>query len=117
MPSITEELIKNSEKRNSAVNHPRHYNGKCSVECIDAMEIAFSREAVICFCKCNAFKYLWRYRDKGGKVDLEKALWYCDRANTMLNEDEGDAQIDSLVRKIQEHIDNVVEEVKPEGAG
>lgn len=61
------------------VNHPDHYEKFCSLECIEVMEIAFGTEAVIDFCKCNAFKYLWRYQNKNGVEDLEKAMWYCDK--------------------------------------
>ena len=61
------------------VNHPNHYARSCSMECIDAMEITFGIEAVIHYCKCNAFKYLWRYKNKNGLEALEKALWYCNK--------------------------------------
>ena len=44
------------------VNHPKHYEGSTSLECIEAMELAFGRQAVTDFCKCNAFKYVWRYK-------------------------------------------------------
>lgn len=62
------------------VDHPEHYaHGK--IECIDAMESAYGKEAVIHFCLCNAMKYLWRCEHKGSKKkDLEKAIWYIDRA-------------------------------------
>lgn len=58
------------------VNHPAHYEGQTSLECIDVMEIAFGAEAVANFCLCNAFKYLWRYKNKNGREDLDKAAWY-----------------------------------------
>lgn len=61
------------------IDHPAHYEGNTSLECIDVMEIAFGAEAVGNFCLCNAFKYLWRYKHKGGKEDLRKAKWYLDR--------------------------------------
>lgn len=57
------------------VERPEHYtNGK--VECIDAMEDAFEKEAVKSFCLCNAFKYLWRQNKKGHLEDIKKANWY-----------------------------------------
>lgn len=34
----------------------------------------------------NAFKYVWRYKDKNGREDLMKALWYL---NIELKEDDG----------------------------
>ena len=61
------------------VNHPAHYEKSTSLECIDVMEIAFGYEAVTAFCMCNAFKYLWRYKNKNGKEDLDKARWYMKR--------------------------------------
>ena len=61
------------------INHPAHYEGNTSLECIDVMEIAFGAEAVGNFCLCNAFKYLWRYKHKGGDEDVKKAKWYLDR--------------------------------------
>lgn len=61
------------------VNHPAHYEGNTSLECIDVMEIAFGAEATSYFCICNAFKYLWRYKHKNGLEDLEKAGWYLDK--------------------------------------
>ena len=70
----------------SKVDHPAHYN-KGGIECIDAMESAFGAEAVITFCKLNAFKYIWRAGNKEGssKVeDLDKARWYLNRAMEML---------------------------------
>ena len=68
------------------VNHPAHYEGNTSLECIDVMEIAFGAEAVGNFCLCNAFKYLWRHKHKGGKEDLRKAKWYLDRFKVIESE-------------------------------
>lgn len=60
------------------VNHPGHYQGK--VECIDAIEAATEGlvgiEAV---CTGNAIKYLWRWKKKGDKEDLQKARWYINK--------------------------------------
>lgn len=63
------------------VNHPSHYTGDDSgIECIDAIEVAFTPEEVSGFCKINAFKYLWRSGRKGDELeDLKKAQWYLDR--------------------------------------
>ena len=68
------------------INHPAHYEGNTSLECIDVMEIAFGANAVGDFCLCNAFKYLWRYKHKGGKEDLRKAKWYLDRFEVIESE-------------------------------
>lgn len=60
------------------VNRPAHYTSG-GIECIDAMQAAFGDEAVKDFCLCNAFKYLWRHRNKNGVEDLKKARWYLNR--------------------------------------
>lgn len=65
------------------VNHPSHYAGSCSLECFDVMTVCFGYGPVVHFCLCNAFKYLWRYKNKNGSEDLEKAKWYMDRANSI----------------------------------
>lgn len=52
------------------VNKPPHYNNHPSgVECI---QITRHME----FNVGNAIKYLWRYKDKNGIEDLEKAIFY-----------------------------------------
>lgn len=69
------------------VNHPRHYQDS-SIECIDAMRIAFGEDAVLYFCICNAYKYLWRCAYKNEYIkDLEKAKWYIGYASDLLNGD------------------------------
>ena len=57
------------------VNHPAHYNTG-GFECIDVMIDVFGVDAVRDFCRCNAFKYLWRSDKKGGVEDIQKAIWY-----------------------------------------
>lgn len=68
------------------VNHPSHYNqGK--IECIDAMVAAFGVEAVENFCLVNAFKYVWRSRDKNGFEDIDKAIWYLNKVKELNSSD------------------------------
>lgn len=62
------------------VNHPAHYERSTSIECIETMEAMFGSQAVYDFCVCNAFKYIWRHKNKNGFEDLEKAKWYLDKA-------------------------------------
>ena len=63
-------------KKNDAVNHPAHYT-QGGIECIEAMEVYFGKAAVEHYCLLNAWKYIWRYRDKGKpEEDLKKAAWY-----------------------------------------
>jgi hypothetical protein len=40
------------------------------------MEEALGTEAVKGFCLCNAFKYIYRCRNKNGIEDIKKADWY-----------------------------------------
>ena len=65
----------NELRKMDAVNHPSHYT-QGGIECIDAMESAFGKEAVSNFCICNAFKYVWRTKQKNGIEDVDKAVWY-----------------------------------------
>lgn len=56
------------------VNHPGHYSAtRFAVECI-----AFTR--LMSFSLGNAFKYVWRWQEKGGVEDLRKALVYLNWA-------------------------------------
>lgn len=60
------------------VNHPSHYEtGR--FECIDVMVETQGKDAVMGFCLCNAFKYLYRHRRKNGVEDIKKARWYIDK--------------------------------------
>lgn len=60
---------------NDNVNNPSHYTAG-PVECLDAMIAAFGREAVNTFAVCSSFKYIFRHKNKGGKEDLLKAIFY-----------------------------------------
>jgi hypothetical protein len=58
------------------INHPKHYNNspahcECGrrIECID-----ITRH--MDFNIGNAVKYIWRFADKNGIEDLQKAAWY-----------------------------------------
>lgn len=60
------------------VSHPSHYT-QGGIECIQAMEAAYGKEAVATFCLLNAFKYLWRSEHKNGLEDIKKAEWYLNK--------------------------------------
>lgn len=78
-PTIAEVVEHHGEDvKPDSVNRPAHYTSG-GIECIDAMQAAFGDEAVKDFCLCNAFKYLWRHRNKNGVEDLKKARWYLNR--------------------------------------
>lgn len=86
---------------NGNVNHPKHYSGSSSLECIDVMNLLFGAKAVCYFCLCNAFKYLWRHRFKNGKEDVEKALMYLRMLHTYrINEDINDECIEAYSGKL-----------------
>lgn len=62
-----------------AVNHPSHYT-QGGVECIDALQAAtINLSGIEAVCTANAIKYLWRWKQKNGKQDLEKARWYIEK--------------------------------------
>ena len=67
--------------------NPDHYKNSTSLECIEAMVIVFGKEAVVDFCECNAWKYIWRWKHKNGYEDLEKARWYIEKAAEFTNYD------------------------------
>lgn len=60
------------------INHPRHYETG-QFECIEVMLETQGIEAVKGFCKCNAFKYLYRSNRKNGLEDMKKAIWYLNK--------------------------------------
>ena len=81
--SIWEKKDVNMEQKEEhiteAVDHPAHYN-QGGVECIDAMKAAtVGLEGIQAFCAANAIKYIWRFKDKNGAEDLDKAMWYIQR--------------------------------------
>ena len=64
----------------SNIDHPLHYTYR-KHECIDEMIAMFGVDAVISFCKCNAWKYRYRADNKGTHdEDMEKADWYINKA-------------------------------------
>lgn len=87
-PDIREVVEKYTEVINpDPVNRPAHSTSS-GIECIDAMQAAFGVEAVKDFCLCNAFKYLWRHRNKNGVEDLKKCRWYLNRLITEMEVEE-----------------------------
>lgn len=81
MPKIEAESDCEEESNTTpedVVNHPSHYEtGK--FECIDVMLETQGTEAVMDFCICNAFKYLYRHKNKNGIEDIKKARWYINK--------------------------------------
>jgi Protein of unknwon function (DUF3310) len=62
-----------------AVDRPAHYT-QGSIECIDATEAAVAglsgMDAVL---TAQVMKYIWRWKNKNGTEDLQKARWYLQR--------------------------------------
>lgn len=79
MSDPEEQAWRELEAKQDMVNHPPHYT-RGGVECIDALASAcYDLQGMEAICTANAIKYLWRWKHKGGKQDLEKARWYIDR--------------------------------------
>lgn len=83
---------------NPAVN-PNHYK-RNGMETIDVIE-AFTSD--LCGIEAtdtgNILKYACRWKEKGGKQDVEKIIWYATHLLNHLNgtEDEGDIKVMTLV--------------------
>ena len=65
----------NTTESSDQVNHPSHYT-RGEIECIDAIRASMTPVEFQAYCKGNVMKYIWRYVDKGGVEDLEKARVY-----------------------------------------
>lgn len=76
----------------NGVIHPSHYN-QGNIECWDAMEAAYGKEAVSTFCLLNAFKYIWRSDHKNGEQDIDKAINYLNKYKELCKEDTEDGQL------------------------
>lgn len=68
-----------SPEKDPMVHHPKHYT-KGDIECIDAMaSVVTGLEGMEAVHTANVIKYMWRWKDKNGLQDLEKAKWYLDK--------------------------------------
>lgn len=84
IPAINhEKFVKQVQKacqdeKQDNINHPKHYL-KGGMEGIDVIKAAVSNlsgfEAV---CVANIIKYVWRYKEKNGLEDLQKAAKYLE---------------------------------------
>ena len=74
----------NLEDLEDMVNNPPHYN-QHGIECLDAIRAATGKGYQY-YLQGNILKYLWRYRYKNGKEDLQKALFYLKRMIEEVNE-------------------------------
>jgi hypothetical protein len=60
------------------VNHPKHYM-MGGLEVIQILEAKLTKEEFEGYLKGNVLKYVFRFKDKNGVEDLEKAKWYLDK--------------------------------------
>ena len=73
----------------NTVAHPKHYSGK--VECIDCIESAVADlNGFEGFLAGNVIKYVFRFKRKNGKEDLQKAEWYLSKLMEMQEDNEQD---------------------------
>lgn len=79
VPKLIESLKNNDMQKDPMVHHPKHYT-KGDIECIDAMaSVVTGLEGMEAVHTANVIKYMWRWKDKNGLQDLEKAKWYLDK--------------------------------------
>jgi hypothetical protein len=68
--------------------NPEHYK-RGSVEVIDMMKLLWGTEALIAHCEMSEFKYrmrLGRKPDQPTDRDLQKAIWYQEKAKKLRDE-------------------------------
>ena len=84
-----EEFMAKLEDKTTAdlVNHPPHYN-KTNRECIDIIEDSLTKEEFMGYLKGTIIKYTYRYPDKNGQEDLEKAVWFINKLRDQEGSDE-----------------------------
>ena len=86
------------------VNNPPHY-ASGEFECIEVMEDALGKEAVVNFCICNAFKYIFRHKKKNGIEDIQKAKWYLNKYIELEENTTSEEKLENLVNQIIEEVD------------
>ena len=73
----------------NTVAHPKHYSGK--IECIDCIESAVAElNGFEGFLAGNVIKYVFRFKRKNGKEDLQKAEYYLSKLMEMQEDNEED---------------------------
>lgn len=114
LENLTEEVNEAINKKADPVN-PNHYKNSTSLECIEAMEIIFGINAVIDFCVCNAWKYIWRWKNKNGAEDLKKAKWYIEKAWELINDESvlpASKKYSDILIRMNDYIDKVERRMK-----
>lgn len=105
-----------SEEANEAMNkkadptNPDHYKNSTSLECIEAMEIVLGDLGVTYFCVGNAWKYIWRWKNKNGIEDLKKAKWYIEKAWELIDGVVMPAGIEHLLTRMNDYVNKWIKE-------
>jgi len=74
--------------------NPSHYQ-RDGMECIDAIKAAVQNlSGAEAYETGSAIKYLWRWKEKGGKDDLNKAKWFIQDMISDLEEQELQEEIE-----------------------
>ena len=73
-------------KMTDKINPPHYKTGL--VECIEAIESSLSPEEFKGYLKASIIKYLWRYEQKNGLEDLQKADWFLRKLMYHVEKDE-----------------------------
>lgn len=84
---------------NDNVYHPVHYETG-NFECIDVMIETQGNYATAQFCICNAFKYIYRHRNKNHYEDVKKAIWYLNKYLELM--EIVDEEINRDIKKLEE---------------
>ena len=79
------------------INPPHYKTGL--VECIEAIESSLSPEEFKGYLKASIIKYLWRYEQKNGLEDLQKADWFLRKLMYHVEKDEGQGTKDIMGKK------------------
>ena len=82
-----EEFMATIKDKPDMVNHPPHYN-KTSRECIDIIQDSLTSEEFIGYLKGTIIKYTYRYPDKSGQEDMDKAIWFINKLKLQEGSDE-----------------------------
>lgn len=97
--------------------NPDHYKNSTSLECIEAMEIVLGANTVICFCVGNAWKYIWRWKNKNGAEDLKKAKWYIEKAWDLIDSEfvpYARSRFSDILTRMNDYIDRVERKLNKE---
>ena len=77
---IMAHMLSEKNEKPEAVNHPLHYGGDTTYECIKVLKAWMSADEYRGFLRGNAIKYLCRTGKKDETVqELKKSAWYINK--------------------------------------